>query len=385
MVAKNKSYGIGNSSFIQTCITLFKYRYFKETYIAAHKGKGLGLYLPFMQVHRSINNLPHFKNSVVTIGTFDGVHLGHQQIIKQLKEEAEKINGETIIITFHPHPRSVVYTGKPVHLLNTLDEKISLLTAFGIDHLIVVPFDKNFSEQTPEEYIVNFLFEKCRPHTLIIGYDHRFGKNRAGDYHLLEHFGKQLGFAVKEIPEQLINDIIVSSTRIREALLAGEIETANSYLGYNYFFEGMVVDGNKLGRTLGYPTANIIIHDGDKLVPANGIYVAEAEIEEKSMVNGQWSTEETAASGPQLAAQSLKLLQGMMSIGIRPTVNGKDRTIEMNIFDFEEDIYGRIMKVFVCAYLRKEEKFNSLDELKAQIDIDKQNSLQYFENPEKTK
>jgi len=231
-----------------------------------------------MQVHRSINNLPRFKNSVVTIGTFDGVHLGHQKIIQQLKEEAAKINGETIIITFHPHPRSVVKTSNQVYLLNTLDEKISLLSAFGIDHLIVVPFNKDFSEQKPEDYVTNFLFEKCRPHTLIIGYDHRFGKNRSGDYHLLERFGKELGFAVKEIPEQLINDITVSSTRIREALLHGEIQTANSYLGYKYFFEGIVVDGNKLGRTIGYPTANIIIHDENKLVPANGIYVAEAEI-----------------------------------------------------------------------------------------------------------
>jgi riboflavin kinase/FMN adenylyltransferase len=336
-----------------------------------------------MQVHRSINNLPRFKNSVVTIGTFDGVHLGHQQIIKQLKEEAEKINGETIIITFHPHPRSVIKTATPVYLLTTLEEKISLLSSFGIDHLIVVPFDKNFSEQTPEEYVVNFLFEKCRPHTLIIGYDHRFGKNRAGDYHLLERFGKELGFSVKEIPEQLINDITVSSTRIREALLAGEIETANSYLGYNYFFEGMVVDGNKLGRTLGYPTANIIIHDEDKLVPANGIYVAEAEINVPSTGNGQQLTVETIDTGLQRAVHSAQLLQGMMSIGVRPTINGKDRTIEMNIFNFSEDIYGRTMKVFVCKYLRSEEKFNTLEELVKQIDIDKQNSLQYFESIKK--
>lgn len=336
-----------------------------------------------MQVHRSINNLPRFKNSVVTIGTFDGVHLGHQQIIKQLKEEAEKINGETIIITFHPHPRSVIKTATPVYLLTTLEEKISLLASFGIDHLIVVPFDKNFSEQTPEEYVVNFLFEKCRPHTLIIGYDHRFGKNRAGDYHLLERFGKELGFSVKEIPEQLINDITVSSTCIREALLAGEIETANSYLGYNYFFEGMVVDGNKLGRTLGYPTANIIIHDEDKLVPANGIYVAEAEINVPSTGNGQQLTVETIDTGLQRAVHSAQLLQGMMSIGVRPTINGKDRTIEMNIFNFSEDIYGRTMKVFVCKYLRSEEKFNTLEELVKQIDIDKQNSLQYFESIKK--
>jgi riboflavin kinase / FMN adenylyltransferase len=328
-----------------------------------------------MQVHRFIDNLPKFKNAVVTIGTFDGVHLGHQQIIKQLKQEAANVNGETVIITFHPHPRSVVKSGKPNHLLNTLDEKLSLLAAFGIDHVIVVPFSKDFSEQTPEEYVTNFLFEKCRPHTLIIGYDHRFGKNRGGDYKLLEQFGKQLGFVVKEIPEQVINEVTVSSTRIREALLSGDLQTANSYLGYNYFFQGMVVDGNKLGRTLGYPTANISIHDEDKLVPANGIYVAEAE-----MVN----SEQLVANNEQVISLSLtansSLLKGMMSIGVRPTVDGKNRTIELNIFDFEKDIYGRIIKVFVCDYLRPEEKFNSLDELKLQIGKDKESSLVYFKN-----
>ena len=330
-----------------------------------------------MQVHRFIDSLPKFKNAVVTIGTFDGVHLGHQQIIKQLKQEAAAVNGETVIITFHPHPRSVVRSGKPVHLLNTLDEKLSLLAGFGIDHVIVVPFNKEFSEQTPEAYVTNFLFEKCRPHTLIIGYDHRFGKNRGGDYKLLERFGKQLGFVVKEIPEQIINEVTVSSTNIREALLANDIKTANSYLGYNYFFQGMVVDGNKLGRTLGYPTANIIIHDEDKLVPANGIYVAEAEI---------MNSEQLAVNGEQVINSPLttyhSLLKGMMSIGVRPTVDGKNRTIELNIFDFEQDIYGHILKVFVCAYLRPEEKFNSLDELVKQIDKDKEDSLAYFKNRE---
>jgi riboflavin kinase/FMN adenylyltransferase len=335
------------------------------------------LYLRCMQVHHSVNNLPRFKNAVITIGTFDGVHLGHQQIIKQLKQEAANINGETVIITFHPHPRSIVTQNKPVYLLTTLQEKISLLSAFGIDHLIIVPFNKDFSEQKPEEYIINFLFEKCRPHTLIIGYDHRFGKNRMGDYHLLEQYGKQLGFAVKEIPEQVINEVTVSSTRIREALLKGDIATANTYLGYPYFFEGMVVDGNKLGRTLGYPTANIIVQDENKLVPSNGIYVAEAQVAEISIGDSEWSIERGSGVSP-FSIHHSPLLQGMMSIGIRPTINGKDRTIEMNIFDFNEDIYGRTIKIFMCAYLRPEEKFNSLDALKQQIDNDKENSLLYF-------
>lgn len=322
-----------------------------------------------MQVHRSINNLPQFKNAVVTIGTFDGVHIGHQKIIQQLKEEAAKIDGETVIITFHPHPRSVVAAGKPVYLLTTLNEKIILLDSFGIDHLVVVPFDEKFSNQTPEEYVQNFLFEKFHPHTIIIGYDHRYGKNRAGDYHLLESLGKQLGFLVKEISEQVINEVTVSSTRIREALLCNDIDTANNYLGYKYFFEGMVVDGNKLGRTLGYPTANIIIQDEHKLVPANGIYVAEAELIQKTVEENEPSISKKYKP---------EVLPGMMSIGVRPTIDGKNRTIEMNIFNFNADIYGRNIKIFMCKYLRPELKFDTLEDLKTQIDADKEDSLQYF-------
>lgn len=325
--------------------------------------------------------MPAFKNAVITIGTFDGVHLGHQQIIKQLRKEAEEIGGETVIITFHPHPRTVV-AGKPVYLLTTLNEKILLLEEFGVDHLVVVPFDETFSNQTPQEYIHHFLYEKFHPHILIIGYDHRFGKDRKGDYHLLEKMGKQLNFEVKEIPEQISNEVTISSTRIRESLLKADLQTANSYLGYKYFFEGMVVDGNKLGRTLGYPTANIIIHDENKLVPANGIYVAEAEIIESSPSAVHRPQKELAVKRLTVNGQ---LLRGMMSIGVRPTVDGKNRTIELNIFDFNEDIYGRTMKVFVCSYLRPEVKFNSLDELINQIDRDKEESLKYFAVQKKTK
>ena len=220
-----------------------------------------------MQVHTQINNLAVFRNAVVTIGTFDGVHTGHQQIIAQLKEEAHAIDGETVIITFHPHPRKVV-AHKEVFVLNTLDEKIELLREKGIDHLVVVPFDERFASQSAKEYVEHFLFEKFHPHTVIIGYDHRFGHGRQGDYHLLEDFGKQLGFLVKEIPEHVLNNITVSSTKIREALLNSDVETANNYLGYDYFFEGLVIEGNKLGRTLGYPTANLEIEAIEKLIPS---------------------------------------------------------------------------------------------------------------------
>ena len=321
-----------------------------------------------MQVHRDLEQLPHFNNAVVTIGTFDGVHLGHQQIIAQLNEEAAKVNGETVIITFHPHPRKVVHDRPAIHILSTLNEKIALLEAKGIHHLVVIPFTGTFANQSAEDYIQDFLFEKFHPHTVIIGYDHRFGKGRSGDYHLLEEHGKRLGFLVKEIPEHVLNDITISSTRIREALLKSDLATANEYLGYDYFFEGLVVDGNKLGRTLGYPTANLHVQDKEKLVPGNGIYVVEAELVEKLQ-----------ATSSKLSANHNTRFKGMMSIGIRPTINGKDRVIEVNLFDFNADIYGKTLRVYMRKYLREELKFNSLEELTDQLAIDKENSLSFFE------
>lgn len=310
-----------------------------------------------MLVHRDIHHLPPFQNAVVTIGTFDGVHTGHQEIIAQLKDEARSIDGETVIITFHPHPRKVV-SSKNIFILTTLDEKIELLRAKGVNHLVVVPFDEAFSHQTAEEYVKHFLFEKFHPHTVIIGYDHRFGRNRQGDYHLLEAYGQQLGFAVKEIPEHLSHQVIVSSTKIREALLSSDVATANEYLGYSYFFEGTVVDGNKLGRVLGYPTANIAVHDKEKLIPGNGIYAVNCVIRSKDSVQRK----------------------GMMSIGVRPTVDGRDRTIEVNIFDFDHDIYGETIRVYMKRYLRPEIKFNNLEELKDQLDRDKGDTLRVLEN-----
>ena len=308
-----------------------------------------------MQVHRDINNLPLFKNAVITIGTFDGVHTGHLQIIKQLKEEAKKINGESVIITFDPHPRMIISSGKsPIHLLNTLDEKIELLEKQKIAHLVVVPFTKKFSEEPAEEYIEDFLVKKFHPHTVIIGYDHHFGNRRKGNYKLLEAYAPQFNFRVKEIPEHVLNQITISSTKIREALLNCDIETANKYLGYDYFFEGLVIDGNKLGRTLGYPTANLNLNDKNKLVPGNGIYAVQVAIGNEQSV-----------------------LNGMMSIGIRPTIANSERTVEVNIFNFDKDIYGEKMRVYVKKYLREEKKFNDLDELKKAIDQDKIEALKY--------
>jgi riboflavin kinase/FMN adenylyltransferase len=309
-----------------------------------------------MLVHKFLEQLPEFRNAVVTIGTFDGVHLGHQQIIAQLKEEAANINGETVIITFHPHPRKIVSSiPGDVKLLTTLEEKIQLLELAGIDHLVVVPFNHEFANQTAEEYIKDFLYKYFRPHTVIIGYDHRFGKGRLGDYQLMELMGKALHYEVKEIPEQILNEVTVSSTKIRKALLEHDVLTANSFLGYPYFFEGTVVKGNQLGRTIGYPTANLHIGSEEKLIPVDGVYAVEVEIQ-KSKVKSQTS--------------NIQHFYGMMNIGVRPTVDGKKRMIEVNIFDFNEDIYDAVVRVEVKDFIRTEIKFNGLDELKKQLKED---------------
>jgi riboflavin kinase / FMN adenylyltransferase len=302
-----------------------------------------------MQVHRDLAQLPEFKNAVITIGTFDGVHKGHQQIINQLKTTAAAIGGETVIITFHPHPRKIVGSyGGNVALLNTLDEKIILLNQAGINHLVVVPFTEAFANQTAEAYCKDFIYQYFKPSKIIIGYDHRFGKNRSGDYHLLEKMGETLGFEVIEINAQILNEITVSSTKVRLALLEHDITTANQLLGYPYFFEGVVVKGNQIGRTIGYPTANIAIATEEKLIPAHGVYAVK--------VNSQQSIDDS--------------FKGMMNIGVRPTIDGKARVIEVNIFDFNEDIYGQTIQVHINAYIRGEVKFNGLDALKNQLKED---------------
>lgn len=307
-----------------------------------------------MKVHRELaGSLPEFKQAVVTIGTFDGVHLGHRQILSQLKEEAARIGGETVIITFHPHPRKIISSVPgDIKLLNTLPEKIGLLEKEGIDHLVVVPFDHVFANQTAEEYVKDFLYRYFRPHTVIIGYDHRFGKGREGDYHLMKTYGENLGFEVKEISEQLINEIVISSTKIRRALMENEVDTANEFLGYPYFFEGTVIEGNKLGRTIGYPTANLHVASEEKLIPGDGVYAV------------------TCTTRPPGGMQSIAY-KGMMNIGLRPTVDGKKRVIEVNIFDFDKDIYGQTLQVHLHSHLRGEVKFNGLDALKAQLEKDK--------------
>ena len=324
-----------------------------------------------MQVYRDIDNLPVFHNAVVTIGTFDGVHVGHRQIINKLKVEAIKINGESVIITFHPHPRKVISSAiLGVRLINTLEEKIEVLSGLGIDHLVIVPFTDAFANQPAEEYIRDFLFEKFHPDTIIIGYDHRFGRERLGDYKLMEKMAPQFGFKIKEIPKHILDEIAISSTNIREAVLHNDIEMANKLLGYTFFFEGEVVHGNKLGRQLGYPTANLKVQDLEKIIPGDGIYAVYVSIKKELQTENMTISEFN--SFPIEDAQ----YKGMMSIGFRPTVDGKKRVIEVNLFDFNKEIYGETIRVYVKKFLRAEIKFNTLEELVKQINQDKINSLQ---------
>ncbi|MEC5146652.1 bifunctional riboflavin kinase/FAD synthetase [Chitinophaga sp. 212800010-3] len=301
-----------------------------------------------MQVHRDLDHLPEIRNAVITIGTFDGVHAGHRFILQQLKEAAASCNGETVIITFDPHPREVL-APRPnnIRLLTTLSEKIVLLERAGIDHLVVVPFTKAFSEMSARSYLEDFLIARFKPHTIIIGYDHRFGHNREGGLELLEAEQQQYGFKLIEIPQQVVHELTVSSTKIRKSLQEGDISLANELLGYTYFLSGTVVHGDKMGRQLGYPTANLHLTDERKLIPAEGIYAVWAQL--------------SGAPAP---------VPAVMSIGFRPTFNGTDLRLEVHIFDFNEDIYGQVLTVFFVEYIRSNQKFDNIDALIVQMDKD---------------
>jgi riboflavin kinase/FMN adenylyltransferase len=302
-----------------------------------------------MKVHYDLKHLPTFKHAVITTGAFDGVHRGHQQIINRMKAIAREVHGETVIITFHPHPRKITSSVPgEIKQLTCLNERIELLKKAAIDHLVVVNFDHSFSNLTATEYVQHFLYNHFHPHTIIVGYDHRFGKGRTGNFDLLKQLGATLKFNVEEINEQLVGDEIVSSTHIRNYLSDKNIKKANELLGYAYFFEGYVVRGNQIGRTIGFPTANLHINDEEKLIPSNGVYAVR--------VKGECFGEH--------------ILEGMMNIGVRPTVDGHKKVIEVNIFNFDEDIYEETFTVMVYDYIRGEVKFNGLDELKAQLNKD---------------
>jgi riboflavin kinase/FMN adenylyltransferase len=307
-----------------------------------------------MKIYYSVDDFNPVKNAVVTSGTFDGVHVGHQKILNRLKEIAGNIGGETVVITFWPHPRYVLKPGATPHLLlNTFEEKADLIKEQGIDHLLRIPFTKEFSQTTSTEFIESILVKKIGTKKLVIGYDHKFGKDREGSFEQLSLNAKNYGFEVEEIPRQDIDNDAVSSSRIRKALEEGDVETASHFLGRPYSLSGRVVKGDKLGRVLGYPTANIDIDSNDKLVPDHGIYAVTIE-------------------------HGTEKLKGMLYIGNRPTVDGTRLAIEANIFDFDKDIYGETLKVNLVARIREDAKFNDLETLKEQMHTDKLDTIRVF-------
>jgi len=307
-----------------------------------------------MAVFHQLNQRPVFKNPVVTIGSFDGVHHGHKVILSEVVKAAQAVAGESILITFEPHPRKIIHPEQPLGLLTAPEQKIALMQAEGIDHIVVVPFTRDFSMLSARDYVEDFLLKNFNPHTIIIGYDHRFGHSREGDINLL----KQLvppRVRVTEISAQLIEDAAVSSTKIRNALLQGNVHEAAEMLERAYSFKATVVHGNKIGRTIGYPTANLQPVYPDILIPGIGIYAVMVE----------WQN---------------NLYKGMMSIGYRPTVTEeKVITCEVNILDFNEDLYGQTLTVYFVQYLRGEEKFTSLEALKKQIALDEVNARQVLQ------
>lgn len=298
-----------------------------------------------LRKYLSIDQFHNSKENVVTLGMFDGVHRGHQSILNRLTETANSNNLDSLVLTFFPHPRMVLTPDNAPKLLNTIEEKSMLLKKTGINHLVIHPFSMDFSQMDAEDFVKRILVDKLKTKKIIIGYDHRFGKNRSADFNDLVRFGEKYGFDVEKISAQMVDEISVSSTKIRTALEKGDVHTAKEYLGYDYFFSGTVVHGKKVGRTIGFPTANFEIDETYKLIPGNGIYVVYSYINN----NKVW---------------------GMMSIGTNPTLGDNPQTIEVNYLDFNEDLYGQNLTVFMANKIREEETFDSLDSLKNALNQD---------------
>jgi len=304
-----------------------------------------------MQIYQDFLEVEHNDNTIITLGTFDGIHLGHKEIIEAVVQKATEFGGRSLLITFSPHPRKVIPGGNKIKLLSTLSEKKKIIETFGMDNLLVIQFTKEFSQQTPEEFVDKYLINGIGVKEIVIGYDHHFGKGRGGDIEILKKKGKEIGFGVTAVPEYKIDDIIVSSTKIRKALIAGDILSANKMLGCYYSFEGLVVPGDKRGRELGFPTANLLVENEDKLLPATGIYAAECIVEEKKH-------------------------NALLSIGSRPTFHEAGEIIpEVYIIDFNKQIYNQSVRVNVVDRIRGEEKFSSAEELVKQMKNDKETGL----------
>jgi len=304
-----------------------------------------------LKVYRNISEFNPNKKVVLTVGTFDGIHFGHQEIIETIKGIAKNNKGESVVLTFSPHPRTVLFPeGNSLRLINSLEEKINLFEKAGVDHLIIYPFTKEFSRISALEYVRDFLVKEIKVSTLVIGYDHQFGRNREGNFEYLKELSELYNFEVKEISAQDINDINVSSTKIRKAIESGDISLANKYLGYSFPLKGKVVEGKKIGNTIGFPTANLVIEDELKIIPKIGAYAIFAKLNNRTF-------------------------KGMLNIGKNPTIaNEKNIKIEVHLFDFNENIYGEVLEVNFVKRLRDEFKFNSVEELKQQLSEDKINA-----------
>lgn len=306
-----------------------------------------------MKVYQSIQDIKPIKRPVVTLGMFDGAHIGHQSILKKLNTIAQNIDGESVLITFNPHPRMVLQPNCDLKFLNTLQEKEEILRQFELEHLIIQEFTKDFSQVTSVEFVKNLLVDKIKIDTLVIGYDHHFGKNREGNFEQLQVLSKEFGFNLIQLEAIEENDVAVSSTKIRNALNEGNIEYANKALNYNYPLSGKVVHGDKIGRTLGFPTANLEV-DPNKLIPKDGVYAVDVFVDDTKYL-------------------------GLLSIGFRETVtNSREHRVEVNILNFDQDIYGKTIKLEFLGRLRDEEKFNSLDELISAMNQDKENAITRF-------
>lgn len=313
-----------------------------------------------MKIHRDLNSF-YALNPVLTVGTFDGVHLGHRKIIARLHDLAKAINGESVIFTFDPHPRKIVAPAETnLRLLTTLDEKIELFEQSGIDHLIIYPFTPEFAQLTYEQFVEQILVGQIHTKSLVVGYDHKFGKGRQGDFEFLKSCADRLGFQIEKLDVLLMNESSVSSTKIREAIQIGDFDTANAYLGYPFTLHGTVVEGQKLGRQIQFPTANIEASDPDKIIPGYGVYAVQAKVQNQ-------------------------IYLGMLNIGSRPTVNhnADHRSIEVHLIDFDSDIYGEHLELIFFRKLREEQKFESLDALKEQLANDKADTISFFQTIQK--
>ncbi len=300
-----------------------------------------------MIIHKDISNLTPIKNPIVTVGTFDGVHIGHQKIINRLNEIAAQTSGESVLLTFHPHPRMVLFPDDDsLKLINTIDEKTALLESFGLDHVIYLPFGKEFSRLSPVEYVRDFLVNKINLHTIVIGYDHHFGRNRQGDIELLKELAPVYDFQVEEILAQEISEIKVSSTKIRRAIVSGDFDTVHRFLGHTFTISGEVVYGYKIGRTINFPTANVALRGVHKIVPQNGVYIVQCKVQKE-------------------------VVFGVMNIGTKPTIESTSNiSMEVHLLDFDAEIYGETIVVEFLQKIRNERKFDNLEALKKQIKMD---------------